>query len=95
MTREEALKIWKDSEESNEVECKRSEVKEAIQVAFEMLQESVEGTSVGAWKKVIVPDASWDRIRFYCPACGQWQTYGESKYCPNCGARVDKSKKVE
>lgn len=24
--------------------------------------------------------------RFSCSKCGKWQTYGETDYCPNCGA---------
>ena len=23
--------------------------------------------------------------RWYCSACGIWQTYGETDFCPNCG----------
>lgn len=43
------------------------------------------------WRPVTVTDSkSWDRWRYYCPVCGDWQTYGEPKYCPNCGARVGK-----
>ena len=30
----------------------------------------------------------WDRVRFYCSACNSWNTYGKSKYCPNCGRRM-------
>ena len=30
----------------------------------------------------------WDRVRFYCSACNGWNTYGKSKYCPNCGRRM-------
>lgn len=28
----------------------------------------------GVFKKALV-----------CSACGNWQTYGKTKYCPNCG----------
>ena len=31
----------------------------------------------------------WDRVRFYCSACGDWNTYGKTKYCPECGARME------
>lgn len=35
------------------------------------------------------PDRRWDRRRFYCSVCGSWQTYGETKYCPKCGAEME------
>ena len=28
--------------------------------------------------------------RWYCQKCGNWQTYGETRYCPECGARMKK-----
>ena len=28
--------------------------------------------------------------RWYCPACGDWQAYGQPEYCPSCGARVER-----
>lgn len=29
----------------------------------------------------------WISIRrWYCSECGEWQTYGMTNYCPNCGA---------
>jgi predicted amidophosphoribosyltransferase len=28
---------------------------------------------------------TWDRVRFICSDCGEWQTYGKTKYCPECG----------
>ena len=31
----------------------------------------------------------WDRVRYYCSACNDWNTYGKSKYCPNCGAKME------
>lgn len=32
----------------------------------------------------------WDRVRYYCSACNGWNTYGKSKYCPNCGHLMKK-----
>lgn len=26
--------------------------------------------------------------RWYCSACGEYQTHGETMYCPHCGARM-------
>lgn len=45
----------------------------------------------GRWEERIVDDDELDkygffRRRFYCSACGNWNTHGASKYCPNCGA---------
>ena len=34
----------------------------------------------------------WDRVRFYCSSCNSWNTYGKSKYCPNCGAKMKEEK---
>lgn len=30
----------------------------------------------------------WCFKRFICSECKDWQTYGQTKYCPNCGARM-------
>lgn len=27
--------------------------------------------------------------RFYCSKCGDWNSYGETNYCPNCGAKME------
>lgn len=29
-----------------------------------------------------------DGERFYCSKCGDWNTYGMTNYCPNCGAKM-------
>lgn len=26
--------------------------------------------------------------KYTCSACGDWQTYGRLKFCPNCGAKM-------
>lgn len=44
----------------------------------------------GTWRKDIDNSRRWDRVRFYCSECGSWQTYGETDYCPSCGARMIK-----
>lgn len=47
----------------------------------------------GKWEKRTVPDSNpFFRTRFYCTACEGWNTYGESQFCPNCGAKMAKSK---
>lgn len=47
----------------------------------------------GRWEERIVDDDELDkygffRRRFYCSACGDWNTHGASKYCPKCGAKM-------
>ena len=49
----------------------------------------------GKWEERIVED-EYDkyglfRRRFYCSACGDWTTQGKTKYCPNCGAKMEES----
>ena len=45
---------------------------------------------LGRWEKKYVTDDPLDplgffRHRYYCSVCGNWNTYGESKFCPKCG----------
>ena len=44
----------------------------------------------GEWSEVTVDDdeSVWTRHRFYCSACGRWNTYGKADYCPRCGAKM-------
>jgi len=42
----------------------------------------------GRWREDIDNNRRWDRVRFYCSKCGNWQTYGKTHYCPNCGAEM-------
>lgn len=44
----------------------------------------------GKWEKRTVPDSNpFFVTRYYCTACEDWNTYGESKFCPNCGAKME------
>lgn len=49
----------------------------------------------GTWRKDIDNSRRWDRVRFYCSECGSWQTYGETDFCPSCGARMIKPQESE
>ena len=49
----------------------------------------------GAWEERIVEDPEYDpygffKQRFYCSACGRWQTHGKTKFCHNCGAKMER-----
>lgn len=48
----------------------------------------------GEWEQTIwgekVPGL--DNRCWRCSACGKRQSYGESDYCPNCGAKMDGGK---
>lgn len=33
-------------------------------------------------------DKPFFKRKYVCSACGGWNTYGKSKYCPNCGAKM-------
>lgn len=48
----------------------------------------------GTWEERNVEDPKYDPYgfftrRWYCSACGDWQTHGATRYCCNCGARMD------
>ena len=34
-------------------------------------------------------DKPFFKRKYVCSACGDWNTYGKSKYCPNCGAKME------
>ena len=42
----------------------------------------------GKWIIQKEKSTSWDWRKFICPECGDWQTYGATNFCPNCGARM-------
>ena len=47
----------------------------------------------GRWETVITGKDSLDphglfRRRYYCSACNNWQTYGKTDFCLNCGAEM-------
>jgi len=42
----------------------------------------------GKWRYEEDKSRAWDRWRYYCTACGGWNTYGMPDYCPRCGAKM-------
>ena len=44
----------------------------------------------GRWEDEFKEDAPmFVKHRYVCTACNNWQTYGKTAYCPNCGAKMD------
>ena len=43
----------------------------------------------GSWSETYDPDDGFMAKKYYCSACGDWNTYGKSHFCPNCGAKMD------
>lgn len=55
---------------------------------------------LGRWEYKLVTDDPLDplgilRSRYFCPVCGDWQTYGAPKFCPNCGANMFPSEEIK
>lgn len=45
----------------------------------------------GKWTSRYDPeDKPFFRKKYVCSACGEWNTYGMSDYCPKCGAEMEK-----
>lgn len=40
-------------------------------------------------------DKPFFKRKYVCSACGGWNTYGKSKYCPKCGAKMEPPKEEE
>lgn len=53
--------------------------------------ESEDADKKGQWRVDTDVSRSWDRTRFYCSKCRDWQTYGETRFCPNCGSPMEVS----
>lgn len=51
----------------------------------------------GSWEVRPAPedDRVLGRRRYYCSECGGWNTYGESDFCPRCGADMRSEPKKE
>ena len=45
----------------------------------------------GRWEDEFKEDAeAFVKHRYVCTACSNWQTYGKTAYCTNCGAKMDR-----
>ena len=57
------------------------------------LSEKINTTATGTAKWTAKSDVDSEFAihdeRFYCSKCGDWNTYGMTNYCPNCGAKME------
>ena len=61
----------------------------AAEVAIEKLPSAQPECKTGRWVDAINEDMNpFSRYGWKCTACGMRQTYGRSKYCPNCGVKM-------
>ena len=54
------------------------------------LSEKIDMTT-GTAKWIVKPDVSEKSHcseRYYCSKCGEWNSYGKTNYCMNCGAKM-------
>ena len=83
MNREDVLQTWLPI--IKQVVLGRDVLVEAVDFCADSLRSQKEGE----WEEREVTDYyPGGRIRYYCTACGDWNTYGKSKYCPSCGAKM-------
>lgn len=82
MTIEKAIEILSDVGDINRC-C--AEDAEALDMAIKALEQEP-----AEWIVDTDDSRRWDRVRFYCSSCNSWNTYGKSKYCPNCGHLMKK-----
>ena len=74
--REDALSIALEGNSSEEIHHNLS------RLPFVQIRE-------GEWSEEYDPnDDPFFRRKYRCSACEEWNTYGFSKYCPNCGAKM-------
>ena len=98
MTKKEAIKylIAPTATSTNPSEAYLKQ-KEAYELAIKALEERPTDEPVGTWiEENVEPDIvlSPHGHRWRCPICTHWQAYGNPKYCPDCGARLNKCQEV-
>ena len=42
-------------------------------------------------RTILTPSGTY----FYCDRCGDWTTYGRTRYCMNCGAHMENAHSYE
>lgn len=85
MEKREAIEILKDMTNDYHTHGVRYTTKiEALECAINTLENE------GHWEEKHIKNAPmFLKQRWYCTACGEWQTHGKTRYCPNCGAEME------
>lgn len=69
----------------------QSRIEDVTDAFMRGYQQGMENKLTGEWEYRYVEDGSpFFRKRYYCSACGDWTSHGKSRFCPNCGARMNK-----
>ena len=95
-----AIVLWKDSLSHQPLVTKLTEYRPTWRIYDEFSKvvghisldstlECLVSPKTGHWTEEIHEEDRWTRRRFVCSHCGSWQTYGETKYCHNCGAKME------
>lgn len=61
-------------------------------------QPTIDAASIrrGTWSEEYDPnDDVFFRRKFRCSACNGWNTYGFTKYCPDCGAKMENAREYD
>lgn len=86
MTREEAIMMLVRIKDRINYEVTDAQKKmDALNMAIKALEKQSEGHWI---VRVFPEEHPFLAERHYCSVCGDWQTHGALKYCPNCGARM-------
>lgn len=90
MTKQDILEYFKDINEVYNNPNKHDDLSKMLDM---LVSCSEKPNKTGTWRKDIDNSRRWDRVRFYCSECGGWQTYGETDFCPSCGAKMEEREK--
>ena len=86
--REDALDIVADNNVTGEITLNRYD--KIIDGIYDIPSADVVPVRHGRWEDEFKEDAeAFVKHRYVCTVCGNWQTYGKTAYCPNCGAKMD------
>ena len=81
-------KIMSVSESNVLINDKLEELNSIVNDLSEKINTTATGTAKWTAKSDVDSEFAIHDERFYCSKCGDWNTYGMTNYCPNCGAKM-------